>query len=57
MRPAFTVLRIQKLKTWGAVAGSGKHNQRERDTPNADTSKLSENQVLAGRKEMDLVAA
>ena len=57
MRPAFTVLRIQKLKTWGAVAGSGKHNQRERDTPNADASKLSENQVLAGRKEMDLVAA
>ena len=57
MRPAFTVLRIQKLKTWGAVAGSGKHNQRERETLNADASKVSENLILAGYKEIDLVAA
>lgn len=56
MRPAFTVLRIQKLKTWGAVAGSGKHNQRERDTLNADASRVPENQVLAGHKGMDFVA-
>ena len=34
--PPFTVLRIQKLKTWGAIAGAAKHNQRERETPNAD---------------------
>lgn len=33
MRPAFTVLRIQKLKKWGAIGGSGKHNQRERELP------------------------
>lgn len=57
MRQAFAVLRIQKLKTWGAVAGSGKRNQRERETLNADASKVSENLILAGYKEMDLVAA
>ena len=34
--PPFTVLRIQKLKTWGAIAGAAKHNQREWETPNAD---------------------
>lgn len=56
MRPAFTVLRIQKLKTWGAIAGSGKHNQRERETPNADESKTAENRVLIGQSGADNVA-
>lgn len=44
----FAVLRIQKLKTWGAVAASGKHNSRERDTPNADEQKTAQNQQIAG---------
>ena len=54
---AFTVLRIQKLKTWGAVAGAGKHNQRERETPNADAEKASLNRHLVGTPGMDNVAA
>ena len=53
MRPAFTVLRIQKLKTWGAIAGSGKHNQRERETPNADDSRTAENRVLVGQSDAE----
>ena len=53
----FTVLRIQKLKTWGAIAGAGKHNQRERETPNADAGKASANQYLVGTPGMDNVAA
>lgn len=52
----FTVLRIQKLKTWGDIAGSGKHNQRERETPNADTARTTANQHLVGAPGMDNVA-
>lgn len=37
------VLRIAKIKTMGAVAATGKHNSRERDTPNADASKTPDN--------------
>ena len=51
MRPTFTVLRIQKLKTWGAIGGSGKHNQRERETPNADAARTAENRTVAQVKE------
>lgn len=53
----FTVLRIQKLKTWGDIAGAGKHNQRERETPNADAARTSANQYLVGTPGMDNVAA
>ena len=56
MRPTFTVLRIQKLKTWGAVAGAGKHNQRERETPNADVTKGEGNEYIIGSPGMDNVA-
>ena len=52
----FTVLRIQKLKTWGDIAGAGKHNQRERETPNADTARTTANQHLVGTPGMDNVA-
>ncbi|MCD7982741.1 MAG: plasmid recombination protein [Desulfovibrio sp.] len=44
----FTVLRIAKLKTWGAVAATDKHNARERETPNADEERSVENQILMG---------
>ena len=54
--PAFTVLRIQKLKTWGAVAGAGKHNQRERETPNANDTRSAGNEHLIGTPGMDNVA-
>lgn len=46
--PAFAVLRIQKLKSWGDIAGAGKHNQRERDTPNADAARSGQNCLLVG---------
>lgn len=55
MRPAFTVLRIQKLKTWGAIAGSDKHNQRERETPNADEARTAKNRVLICPRDADNV--
>ena len=53
----FAVLRIQKLKTWGAIAGSGKHNQRERDTPNADASRTAQNTMLIGSPDKSSVDA
>ncbi|MDL2272858.1 plasmid recombination protein, partial [Desulfovibrio sp. OttesenSCG-928-I05] len=53
----FAVLRIQKLKTWGAIAGAGKHNQRQRETPNADADKISTNQHLVGASGMDNISA
>lgn len=52
----FTVLRIQKLKTWADIAGAGKHNQRERETPNADIARTTANQHLVGTPGMDNVA-
>lgn len=55
--PPFTVLRIQKLKTWGAIAGAAKHNQRERETPNADEERRGANRQLMGDSAKDTVAA
>ncbi len=45
---AFTVLRIAKLKTWGAIAATDRHNARERETPNADDERTAENRILMG---------
>ena len=33
---AYSIIRIGKLKSWGAVAGSVAHNARTRETPNAN---------------------
>lgn len=55
--PPFTVLRIQKLKTWGAIAGAAKHNQRERETPNADEDRRDANRQLIGTTEKDTISA
>jgi hypothetical protein len=46
--PAFTVLRIAKLKTWGAIAGADLHNARQRETPNADPERTPNNRLLLG---------
>ena len=35
---AYSIIRIKKLKSWGAVAGAVAHNARTRATPNADPS-------------------
>lgn len=53
----FAVLRIQKLKTWGAIAASGHHNSRERDTPNADADRTTLNRQLVGSEGKNTVDA
>jgi len=45
---AFAIYRFAKLKEWGLVAAMGKHNERERDTPNADPQRRYMNERLAG---------
>lgn len=35
---SYVIMRMKKLKTRASVASSGRHNFRERDTPNADES-------------------
>jgi len=44
----YAVLRVAKLKTMGEIGALGKHNERTRDTPNADGERLQENVRLAG---------
>lgn len=53
----FAVLRIQKLKTWGAIAASGHHNSRERYTPNADAERTVLNRQLVGSEGKNAVDA
>ncbi len=48
MAKTFAVLHTKKLKTTGEIGGLGKHNERERDTPNADPDRLTLNERLAG---------
>ncbi len=48
MAKTFAVLHTKKLKTTGEIGGLGKHNERERDTPNADPERLALNERLAG---------
>ncbi len=44
----YAVLRVAKLKTMGEIGALGKHNERTRETPNADVDRLGENVRLAG---------
>ncbi len=48
MAKTFAVLHTKKLKTTGEIGGLGKHNERERDTPNADPERTTLNERLAG---------
>ncbi len=48
MAKTFAVLHTKKLKTTGEIGGLGKHNERERDTPNADPERTALNERLAG---------
>jgi hypothetical protein len=41
--PHFAILRTEKLKTLGAVAGSLSHTYRTRETPNAEPRRAAEN--------------
>lgn len=55
--PAYTVLRIAKLKSWGAIGGAGEHNARKRETPNADPERLRNNRSVIGAPGLDLAHA
>ncbi len=44
----YAVMRVAKLKTVGEIDALGKHNERTRDTPNADDTRLQENVRLVG---------
>jgi len=44
----FAILRFEKMKTMAGVAGRGQHNERERDTPNADPARVHLNERLLG---------
>lgn len=52
-RPAqhrsYAILRVKKLKTKGNLGAALGHNFRERDTPNADLSRLHQNTILKGQ--------
>jgi len=45
---AFAIYRFAKLKTMGQVGAMGMHNERTRDTPNADPQRRYMNERLAG---------
>jgi len=44
----YAVMRFQKLKTMGQVAAAGSHNERTRETRNADAARHGQNERLAG---------
>ncbi len=44
----YAVLRVAKLKTMGEIGALGKHNERTRETPNADELRRQENVRLVG---------
>ena len=45
---SFAILRVGKIKTKGHLGAALGHNYRERETPNADQSRMAENLVLKG---------
>ncbi len=44
----YAVMRLNKLKSMGQVSARGAHNERTRNTPNADAERLHTNERLAG---------
>jgi len=44
----YAIMRTQKHNTMSAIGGMGKHNERERRTPNADPDRLADNARLVG---------
>jgi len=44
----YAVMRIAKLKTMGEIGALGKHNERTRETRNADGGRLGDNERLVG---------
>lgn len=54
---SFAILRVEKIKTQGAIASIGKHNERERETPNADYNITPENKTLVGDDSLSYLQA
>lgn len=54
---SFAILRVEKIKTQGAIASIGKHNERERETPNADYNITPENKTLVGDDSLSYLEA
>lgn len=48
---AYAIMRTAKLKSTGAISTCDKHNNRERETPNADEMMFEENIILIGEPE------
>ena len=55
--PAYAILRIKKLKSWGDIAGADAHNFRERETLNADEERTQDNTSFIGDAERNSVKA
>lgn len=53
----YAILKTAKIKRINGVIWAGKHNTRERDTPNADPSKTPDNTLLMGAKNAEQLAA
>lgn len=49
------ILRVAKIKTMSSLAARGKHNFRERETPNADAERTPLNQVAGASSADDLM--
>jgi hypothetical protein len=54
---AFGILRIQKHSSMSAIRSSGKHKDREQDTPNANPLKTPENVTEGAQTSTELVKA
>ena len=46
---AYAIARMTKLKG-GSIGASGSHNDRTRETPNADQERAEENRLLIGEE-------
>lgn len=49
------ILRVEKIKTMSGLAARGKHNFRERETPNADAERTPLNRVAGAKSTDDLM--
>jgi len=56
-RMNFVILRVAKLKTMGAIAGSGRHTFREIDTPAADPERTTLNKMAGSTSTAQLLDA
>ena len=54
---SFCIVRVAKLKSSGSIGGSGKHNWREIETPNADPSLTPLNRSIGAQSSAELLSA